>query len=720
MLIKRPLIWVFAAMLLVWYGFGVADTLTTKAVLPDSYDICSISGKITGITEKEEYNQIFLTAADVTGEDEAVRQTGIMLYVPKDFSCMVGDVLWMRAKLSEIESAENPGEFDQKAYYASKNIYYKAAAEEICIKAACNNMYLKGIFALKKRLKESYLAIADEHDSGVCISIVLGDKSILSDELKTIFQDNGIAHVLAISGLHISLIGMTLYRLLRRCGISFGISAAGSVFVMLSYGIMTGNSISTIRAIVMFAMTVYAQVLGRTYDSISALCLSAIIIMIRYPNCMLNSGFYLSFGAVLGIVVLYPAVQQLFPVKNRLAKAFLVSMSVSLATLPVIMKAYYEIPVYSVVLNLIVVPLMGLLMASAILAGVAGMFWRPVGIFLIGPASYVIRLYEWLCGITAKLPMAEWITGAPKLSQIVVYYLLLAAVVGISAAKNAKKFSLPVGKIVAVLAIVVLFWRQNGGLQIVMLSVGQGDCMYIACKDYRILIDGGSSSKSAVGTYTILPFLKYMGVRKLDYVVLTHPDSDHYSGLLELMQDRSIGTACFVMADIEQPDEAYQKIYAQAGEWADTVRTICAEQTLLDDDIVITCIHPAQHYSYTSVNDYSIALLIQYGNFDMITTGDMEQSGEKSVLELGLVKNVEVLKCGHHGSSTSTAQEWLWALKPQVALISCGKNNRYGHPHAQTMENLRQAGADAYISYENGAVFIETDGKKFNVLSYKK
>lgn len=669
----------------------------------ESGNVYSVIGKISKTVKNGDSLQIFLEKAVVTGPNGELVHTGVVCYA-LDEGYIKGDTISFACELKKVPSPDNPGEFDLSRYYAAHNIFYQAYPKEIDLRKPCSNPWILGIFRLKEKLRQTYLAIGDEKEAGVCISMVLGDKSELSDDLKKIFRDNGIAHILAISGLHISLIGMSIYGILRKTGINFGISAGVSSFVMLSYGIMTGNSVSTIRAIVMFIMTIYAQVFGRTYDSISAMCLSAIIILIRYPGSIYNSGLYLSFAAVSAIVLMNPVIIRLFEIKNILVKAFMLSLSVTISTLPILAFSYYEIPLYAIFLNMLVVPCMGMLMTSALLAGIGGILNKYLGIFCLGPASFIIKFYEKICNLVQLLPGNKQIVGAPAVWQMLIFELVLWGTVWLFTRKILKSKGLFTA--LCTFAVLFLLWRPEAEFEMVMLSVGQGDCMYLSGNGCHILIDGGSFTEKNIGANTILPFLKYKGVRSLDYVILTHPDKDHYSGILEIMEDGSIPIDCFVMPGIDSKDENYLKLWEIGQKFARQLKEIYGGEYLIKDNLVIRCIHPRRGYSAVSVNDYSASFWIQYGNLDIITTGDLEQSGETDVLNYFPLHTIEILKCGHHGSSSSSGEQWVNALKPTIALISCGRNNRYGHPHNETIERLEAAGSRILRTDELGAIMF--------------
>lgn len=704
------------------YIFGMADTAASyynsfdNSIISDNSEY-KISGTITKTTEKENSQQIFMERAVVSAGDTVCGYTGILISNYSENRLQMGDYLEIHSPLEVIEHAMNPGEFDAAYYYMSSNIYYRAKWDGVTFIRKSSNVYYNILADIKSHIRAAYLSIADRELAGVCMSMVIADKSYLSEDISSAFKKNGIAHILAISGLHISLIGMTIYKLMRKAGINFFISAAVSSFIMVSYGILTGNSISTIRAVVMFIVTVYAQVFGRTYDMISAMCLSLIAVVLRYPFSIYNSQVYLSYGAIIGIAVVTPAVKRLVCTKARFMEALIVSFSVTLVTFPVIINIYYEYPVYSILLNLVVVPLMGMFMVSAVLAGVVGSISEAAGLFLIGPADFILRVYMKLCDFTGRLPGSVIKTGALSDRKLFMYYAaLLVVIISAYAIKRRKACILT---LVFFIYVSVLLNIKNKGMEITMLYVGQGDCMYISTGNFNMLIDGGSSSKKNIGSNVIIPFLNYKGVSKIDYVVLTHADSDHYSGLTELFLEENIHINKFLMAGIEKKDEAYEKLYDMAQKYTDA-GIILRGDTIEYGRLKIVCLHPYTDYNWSDANDYSVSFLISYGDFDMVTTGDLEKTGENEIIKYNEIRNIDVLKCGHHGSDTSSGKEWLDMLRPHIALISCGKNNSYGHPHKEVLERLDGCGADIYTGFNTGAVRIRTDGRNIEIEKYNK
>lgn len=492
----------------------------------------------------------------------------------------VGDVLKVTGTITEIEGPGNDGEFDAKGYYGSLGIFYRVTVDNIV-----QVEKVKGIRAYINKLKDGfdkvYLSVSDETEAGILKAVVLGDKDSLDDKVYELYRDNGIAHILAISGLHISFIGMMIYKLFKRFLSGYVVPFSASMTVLVLYSVMTGNSVSAKRAVIMCVISMGADVLGRTYDVLSALSLSVLLLVFENVFIIYNSGFQLSFGAIIGIAVVYPAFAKLFVepldkwadrldrkrqvVKRQMLKSVVIfmgnifsSVSVSLVTLPIIMYQYYQVPVYSIFLNIIVIPLMSLVLLCALIVAVVGCFSLPLATFFMGTVHYILKLYTMLCSAFESIPGNIWVTGKSEFQDCVMFYILLGlfvALVSFSKVKNVEKKSdkkskkgsfIQVYVAIVGIAIIVLIPEKEDGLTIRMIDVGQGECIYVQYQNETYLFDGGSTDLTAVGERRIFPCLRSHGVTDVDYVFISHADTDHISGLLELLDMQDSTFLCYV------------------------------------------------------------------------------------------------------------------------------------------------------------------------------
>ena len=258
-------------------------------------------------------------------------------------------------------------------------------------------------------------------------------------------------------------------------------------------------------------------------------------------------------------------------------------------------------------------------------------------------------------------------------------------------------------------------------MEVVALDVGQGDSLYIRSPSgSHYLIDGGSSDVSNVVKYRIEPFLKSKGVGTLDYVFISHGDEDHLNGVRELLENQLLGVKIdtLVLPPEQLLDETLTELAKTALDHGTRVVTVQCGEQITDEDVVLTCLAPTKEYQGESGNASSMILSLQYREFDMLFTGDVEGDGEKALSDSGLLKHYDVLKVAHHGSKNSTSDEFLAQVSPAVALISAGRENRYGHPHAETIEKLESCGSRIYSTQTGGAILLSTDGKEMEMKNF--
>lgn len=754
---------IITTVLILIFIFAGAHTAQRRMNTTYPEDISQISGKVTKIRNKSSGKQIQISCS-YAGRIKTICRAGthynLIVYVPYGTEeCEEGDTIIVSGRLSDFDSAMNPGEFDAKKYYASLNVKGKVNAESISVIQHNENRLLRLIFAVKAVMQQSIIKCSEAEDAGIVMSMILGDKSELDSGINVLYQRSGIAHILAISGVHISIIGMTLYRLLRRAGLRFGSASVISSIIIAGYGIMTGNAVSAVRAFVMFAVSCGAQVLGRKYDMACSASLASILILLDMPLMIINSGYLLSFGAIAALLkvnpVIYETEEWLFDravSRNRCAdrykdkykavikllmQSLSASISVSLVTVPVLLLSFGEFPFLSIFLNLAVIPLMGFVMAGGIIAGITGIVNIYAGRFLMGVVHYTLLLFRKMCEMSVAAEWSHIIPGRPGLSKIIIYYMLLVALTAMHAyirhnVKNIKDgdvFNCAVCVLVPVMAM-LMFFNPVRYLTVRMMYVGQGDGIYIRVPDgMNILMDAGSTDKKKLGEYTLVPSLKAGGIRSVDYAVISHLDEDHYNGILYLVQNQTmtgIRVRNIIIPAI--PDDNTYGIIMRAAKDNGTniINAYCGMKIeAMNGRFTLECIAPDHVDMYSDKNEGSLIMQMTYDRFAMLFTGDVQGKGEENLTEVlnelaskpaaQKPAGFNILKVAHHGSSGSTTEEFLERVKPDVAMISCGIDNRYRHPHKETIDRLRVSGADIVRTDERGAITVKTDGKRYGV-----
>ena len=719
--------------LLMLLGFLAWQSQTAKPELYEAFDrkiSCELSGSITMIVEKQSGIALYLKNNVVTlPGDHNYLCENIIVYCSDEQSqkqnYLVGNRVTVLGTLQKFWEAANPGQFNEELYYQIENIDFKMQAKQITIIDAEYSHFHAALGKIKYKLIEVYDTLLSDKEAGALIAMLLGEKYLLGDEIKQLYQQNGISHVLAISGLHVSLIGMFIFSILKMLRLPIPLATFLTIFTIFSYGVLTNFSVSTNRAVVMMILLLLSTQFGKTYDMFSAMALSAFIILLQNPLQILSVGFLLSFGAVLGIATVFPGLKELFPMKNAIMDSLFISASAQITTTPLILFFYYQFPTYSLITNLIILPFVTVLTLTSILAGIVGIIYLPLGIFFIGGANYILKFYEIICHIGSGMPHHLITAGKPELYQLIIYSLLILLFIH-SAWRYHKKgvVMLPIMAL-----FILLIPKGNVGLEITFLDVGQGDAIYMESKSgTTYLVDGGSTDVRNVGRYRLKPFLLAKGTNQLDYAIVTHSDEDHISGLTELIEDELIEINNLILPDIKKKDDAYTGLESLAREKNITIYYIKAGDILRDGDVRMTCLHPSTNYVASSANAYSTVLSITYREFDLLLTGDLEQEGEKLVTDLlqhqqaekesSLAVDYDILKVAHHGSKYSTSAEFLSLIRPEISIISCGYNNYYGHPHPETLNRLKETCSKTLITYDSGAITIRTDGMRVEVRTY--
>ena len=731
-------------------------------------------------------------------------QMKIVAYMSTSEKPILGQDVVLSGVAALPEHATNPGGFDAADYYKAKKIFMFLKDASYVETGVKKSELLNTLHGIKERVTSVYDQTFEPKAASVLSAMVLGDKRGLDRDTRNMYQLNGIAHIPAISGLHIAILGMTLFEWLRKRTGSYRISGCVAMIVVVFYGIMTGLSGSTSRAVIMMGLVMIGKAKGRSADLLTSAGIASICMAVWNPYVIRDAGFQLSFAAVAGLAVIHPVYVQTFGKKGRLRQAFGVSLSSSLATLPICVFYYYQFPLYGILLNLLVVPLVSCLLMSALVTAGCGIISIKAAELAGIPAHFILILYERLCGLSEKIPFSSINVGHITVRMVLVYYLGLGVVLFIlrcyageknssqstdennSAGEEVNK-SGRCGRylygIILVILLTALYEYANldRSFVTVFLDVGQGDGILIRTEQgTSILIDGGSTSNQRVGEYVLLPAIRYYGMSELDYVFVTHGDADHISGIEYLLNAEHIGVRIRNLvlakygdrqglANIETlaKEKNINVIYMEAGDKIreklnsdmagltleclyPSERTLEAKQVVKRDsdsiaeakqvaereaagitddkkiaiglDNAITANVPGDEVtgSGPDANDLSIVLLAKYDGRKILFTGDAGSMVEKRlILEKNLLlSETDVLKVGHHGSRSASSEVFLQTIKPQYAIISCGKKNHYGHPHEETLMQLQTIGARVYRTDQCGAIILHIQSGKIMLHGY--
>lgn len=683
-------------------------------------------------------------------------------YVNKDSGYKIGNVIKVYGKAKPFEHPGNPGQFNAYSYYRGKGYAYQIQASRIVIIDRKVDYYADFIHQISLRISDSFYKTMSEKDAGMMSAIILGTRTHIDHNDKELYQDNGLMHLLAVSALHVSMIAAIILWIIGKMPVSYIKGRLIVIVFLCMYGSIAGFGVSCMRAIIMIICSIIANMTGRTYDNISALSLSGIIILLYNPTALFNADYQLSFAAVIAINI-SSAVLKRINISSKVLSMFVNSLGVSIGicvcTMPIILMNYYDLPLYSSLLNLLILPLMPVMFVSGfcsgVLGGVSGLIecmlnentacntlagWLAdyvmeilfdISEFLAGIVHYILDFQRFVMNISIDSLYQIRLTGCPGPANIIVYYVILAGLIIILyiLKSNCTKALWIVGGIV-ILCIIISYQPDSGELKITALDVGQGDGIYIEYPDNTTMfIDGGSSDVSSLGKYRIQPFLYYKGRRSIDIWLITHGDNDHYSGFLEILDmieqgKLSIGEVW--LADVSNPGDGYIMIEERLNSLGIPIAKLAYGCNVNIGECRISCLNPLAGMKSKGENEYSVVLLCRYKSFSALLTGDLEGAGEELVYEyFSRIKQsdksfhgITLLKVPHHGSANSLSEEFVGLLNPWISIISYGKGNRYGHPAESTIEKLEAVNSRIYDTVKSGAVTVLSDGDRFSVIDY--
>ncbi len=684
-----------------------------------------------------------------------------------------GDILKVSGLLIKPDTPGNPGAFNYRTYLEREGIHVilLARGEDSLVKAGAGriNPLISTALAAKQKLAAAATHSLTPAQAAVLNGIVFGSQGLIDQETRQAFSETGIVHILSVSGLHVGLVLGGLMGFLGLFRAPPACTAPLVTPVLLFYALMTGLNPAVLRATFMALLLVWAHHLGRDRDWPTTLALAALIMLIWKPLQIYNPGFQLSFTATWGILYLGPPLaaglarllrglsesavraatpgQRGRPILQRglsensvrvAALALAIPLVAQLATVPLVAWYYNLFSPVSIPANLLAAPLVGLVLLLGVLSAVLGLFWLPLAGLLNASTGVVLDLFLALVGLLQELPGAVIYLATPPVLLAVVWYGGLFIIAGFSSGvwspavlRRFKNWT-AVGAALGVVLLLV-WWPWRGGDQkliVHFIDVGQGDSILAQTPGGKnMLIDTGGWREefltgAGAGSQVVAPYLRRIGVRRLDVLVLTHPHEDHAGGAAYLVKNFPVGLALAPPAALpdgsgeapgvetaEEIPAAFTALVKNMEAKGIPVEAAGAGDSLaLDSAVDLEILSPgARQASIASLNNISLVMKLTYKDRTFIFTGDAEVEAQRELLEIGEDLQADVIKMPHHGSRT-LLPELVQQVQPEIAVIQVGAHNTFGHPAPSTLELLQHSGAAVYRTDLDGAVIVETDG----------
>ena len=633
--------------------------------------------------------------------------------------------------VGELQSPSDTSSADYAAYLERQGIRSEMSYPQLTvIESGGGSVAYRTLLALKNRARASIERSIPEPQASLLVGILLGDDSGLAKEILDAFRRTGMTHIIAISGFNIALLialadRLTLPVLPRR-------SAAVVVMGFIAaYAALVGGTGSVIRAAIMGGVYLLSmRFLGRPTLAMASLLLTAMIMTAVQPATLWDVGFQLSFAATLGLMLFAGSWTRWLqeragrPVTRLVGEGLVVTLAAQVLALPLILYYFGQLSLISLPANLLILPAQPGVMMSGGITALAGMAVPQLGqvagwvswLFLAYTTS-IVELLAAVPGASVQLPLT--IGGL-----LGTYAFVALATIAIKRRNKTEKPARAVSSTRApalrwaalagtlLLALLVGLWstsQADGLLHVSFLDVGQGDAILVVTPGGRqVLVDGGRYPTTILDELgREVPFWD----RSLDIVVATHPDDDHIAGLVAVLERYQVDML-LINGAIVNDDPAYTTLLATAAERGTQLHVAeTGEQYLLDQGTSLVILHPAADFHGDDTNAQSIVGRLSYGDLSILLTGDAENDVEEMLIDHGDTLSSTVLKVGHHGSKNASGEDFLRVVRPQVAIISAGKDNSYGHPHPDVLARLDAIGATVLRTDESGTLELTSDGR---------
>ncbi len=659
-----------------------------------------------------------------------------------------GDVVQVQGPLRRLPRRRNPAGFDTGGWLRQRGIYatltVRDSADVAVLgrrRAGVERLIVPAQAYVRRQL--SHLVPGDDARA-VLHALVLGDRSRLEDATRQRFARTGLMHLLAVSGLHVLLVGMVLYGLLRPALMRLRLGwkameitrAAVTMALLVLYMLLAGASPSVVRAVIMAGLFIGGTVLGRSAHPLNTLGVAAVILLLIRPGHLFEAGFQLSFAAVAAIVTLHPLIYErapeawlAHPFRRSLFTTTTVSLAATLGTMPVLLFHFGQASLAGLVLNLAAIPLTALTLAAGLLA-LALSGWFPFAAEVFGAAADVLAR-----GLLFTAEAGEATLGWATIQLYVRqpwYLLAMAAALLMLAQWPRPRLRWRLGATALCLATAgvwtgVLTGAHTPRLDAVFFDVGHGDAALVALPNGRhLLIDaGGRDAASDQGARTLLPHLERYGIGRLDAVVITHPHSDHLGGLPALLRGTSVGRV------LHNGQPYTSTLYTETRHLLDSLgvphRAVAAGDTLaLDPSVRIEILAPeAPAAPDDDANDASVVLRLVYDQTTFLFTGDAEAGAEQRLLaRYGALLRSDVVKVAHHGSRTSSTPAFVSRAAPDtarapLAIVSVGPPSFFGLPDEEVLQRWHARGATVLTTVRQGALWLRSDGKSVRRVEWR-
>jgi len=637
-----------------------------------------------------------------------------------------GQKISANAKYRSIKEKRNPNQFDYSSYLYSKGILGQFVVQDIMVTNPPN-----WLSDLKNKFQIAVESIFSKEHIGVAKALILGDKSDIDPDTRLAFNRSGLAHLMAVSGLHVGFLIAPFWFIIpffwtRQIARHISIVFLG--FTLLGYCWLTGFSPSVVRASLMVFIFSYAKLYEQIRSPMNIVGFAAICLLVYKPNYIFDIGFQLSFGAVSLIITVFPFFQRLIGKQSfwkKILSSILLGIVVQLGLAPLLISYFGELSLISPLTNLIAMIPASIMVLAGLLGTISVVFFPSLAPILSYPLNFIAWSLEWLAKYFSTTEFSYAVFSAPSPFVLITWVFFL----GTLAIWQNREFrwkwvALTLGAF-ALFSLDNLFdLIQEKPFKVIVFDIGQGDANFIETPDGKtMLIDTGVWSPNYnSGTRTIVPELNAMGVQHINAIVLTHPHADHIGGTIPILEKLKVDTLFTDSASVLHKSKIYEAILDLAKEKHIPIKPLFSGDKIdLGKTVNVRVVWPLRSYALSNLNEMSTVIRMDYKKTSFLFTGDTEDAGEEWMSEhLDEVIDTDFLKVGHHGSKSSSHKPFLEYNTPLFASVSLAEVNKYKHPHAESMKRLQEFTNAIHFTSLSGAAIYESNGNEIRKIDWRE
>ena len=707
----------------IFFLVGFLNCLFRYYLFSNKYKDEHINGKgeILQLLKEGDYYNKYLFRLD--NKDKMV------LYIPNSIKIDLNSVIIFDGRFYMPEEARNKGGFSDARYLYSQNIYgsiYISSLKDFDIidyKFDLINFIRTNIYNVLGRL-------LPKDQFGIILGMLIGDTFYISDEIEESFRISGISHLLAVSGTNVAyIIIFTKFIFDRLFGKS--ISNYISIIFIIIFVLIAGSSPSVLRAGLMAIIVIFSDILSKNNNIFATISVTALIILIYNPLIICDVGFILSFLGTIGIVLLSSRLSIFmknifkFEKLNFLFDIISVTLSAQIILVPIICYYFNTISFISLLTNVIVAPFVGIVTILGLIAYILGLIYFPLAQIISYPLYILISLVIHISKILSLFPFSNILVPTPSITLLMIYYLILGYIFLRKSLCSFYKNSIRLMILILIFIVISIKVLPRNYVEINVIDVGQGDSIHISTSNRKnILIDCGGSEGSDydVGNNVLVPYLLDNTNGNVDLVFISHFHEDHAEGLFAILD--KLNLKAIALSRNQQNNPLYEEIISIACNKGVKLIYMNIGDKVIVDGVEFEMIYGGLEAEKTSnLNNCSMVIKMTANNKTMLFAGDAEIEEEQELIKKYQSRktklDVDILKVSHHGSRTSSSEDFLKVVSPSISLISCGVRNKFGHPNKDALERLKEISNYILRTDQNGEISLKIDKKGDILISTK-